>query len=163
MIEDRAARPITTRLHSALETRDTTEASGITSRFYDRIMEEVHERVNAHIIWFVSRYPGGVPDMARNERLRRCLQEARDHDSPVVTGVAGYMVLDNRIDNTIASPRRSTVRSNARPPATMTSRSTTDSGTNWVASARPCGADRQHQDGAPGHHVDRLAAVVQLQ
>lgn len=103
MIEDRAVRPLTTRLHTALEARAPYEASGITARFYERLMEEVHDRVNARIVWFVARYPGGIPDMARNEYLRRCLQEARDHDASVVTGVAGYVVLDNRIDNTISS------------------------------------------------------------
>jgi hypothetical protein len=103
MIEDRAVRPLTTRLHSGLQMRDAYEANGITARFYERIMEEVHERVQARYIWFVTRYPGGIPDMARNERLRRCLQEARDHDADIVSGVAGYIVLDNRIDNSVSS------------------------------------------------------------
>ncbi|MET0385782.1 MAG: hypothetical protein ABW321_07475 [Polyangiales bacterium] len=103
IIDDRAVKPLTTRLHTALKTRDEDRASGITARFYERLNEEVRDRVQARIIWFVARYPGGVSDMARNEHLRRCLQEARDNDAPVVTGVAGYLVLDNRIDNSIAS------------------------------------------------------------
>jgi len=103
MIERRVIRPLTAQLHEALVSRSPSEAEGITSRFYDRLTDEVNERVQARIVWFVSRYQGGVSDMAHDDYLRGCLREARAHEAAVVTGVAGYVVLDNQIDDTISS------------------------------------------------------------
>jgi hypothetical protein len=103
MIERRVVRPLTTLLRGELVLRAPSEAAGIADRFYEHLTEEVHERVQAHIVWFVSRYQGGVSDMAHDDRLRDCLREARAHDAAVVTGVAGYVVLENNIDDRVSS------------------------------------------------------------
>lgn len=105
VIEDRAVSPLTSRLRKMLDDRDPANSWALTSRFYNHLMEEVHERVQAKLLWFVTRYPGGMPDIARERTLRRCVQESRDNPgAALVTGVAGYIVLDNRIDTAIASP-----------------------------------------------------------
>ena len=104
VIEDRAVRPLESRLRTLVETREPSEAEAVTTRFHEYLMEDVNDRVQARVVWFVTRYPGGLPDIARNERLRRCVQELRNnHDAELVTGVAGYIILDNRIDHEIAS------------------------------------------------------------
>jgi hypothetical protein len=104
VIEDRAVRPLESRLRVLIESRDPRESDAVTTRFHESLMEEVRDRVQARFIWFVARYPGGLSDISRNERLRRCIQELRSNSgSEMITGVAGYIVLDNRIDNEISS------------------------------------------------------------
>jgi len=106
VIEDRAVRPLESRLRTLIETREPGESEAVTTRFHEHLMEEVNDRVQARVLWFVTRYPGGLPDIARNDRLRRCVQELRNNDgAEIVTGVAGYIVLDNRIDNEVASEK----------------------------------------------------------
>jgi len=104
VIDDRAVQPLENRLRQLLEASEARDTDGITRRFHNYLMEEVHDRVHANLLWFVTRYPGGLQDIMRNSRLRRCLQEVRGNEgAEIVTGVAGYIVLDNRIDNEIAS------------------------------------------------------------
>jgi hypothetical protein len=104
LIEDRAVKQVASHVRSALDTRDSLEASALTTRFAERLSDEVRERVKARLLWFVTRYPGGMPDIARNDRLRKCLQETRSNpDASLVTGVAGYVVLNNQIDTAIGS------------------------------------------------------------
>jgi len=104
VIEDRAVRPLESRLRTLIESREPSEAESVTTRFHENLMEEVNDRVQARVVWFVARYPGGLPDIARNERLRRCVQELRSNDgAELVTGVAGYIILDNRIDHQVSS------------------------------------------------------------
>jgi hypothetical protein len=55
------------------------------------------------VLWFVTRYPGGLADISRERQLRKCLQEGRARQAQLVTGVAGYMVMDNRIDSAVGS------------------------------------------------------------
>lgn len=103
VIDDRAVKPMTAEVQEALESRIGRDSASLTLRFEERLKEEVTDRVKARMLWFVTRYPGGVRDMTHNERLRKCLQEQRDNDAPLVTGVAGYVVLNNQIDTAIAS------------------------------------------------------------
>jgi len=104
VIEDRAVIPLSERVRKVMEDRDPPNAWAVTSRFHHGLMEEVHRRVQAKVLWFVTRYPGGLPDIARARPLRRCLQETRDTaGAQLVTGVAGYIVLDNRIDTAVGS------------------------------------------------------------
>jgi hypothetical protein len=104
VIEDRAVRDVTGRLKSALVRRNAADASSISRRFSSRLTDEVRERVRAKVVWFVARYPGGMPDMMRNEDLRRCVQEVQENPTALmVTGVAGYVVYSNHIDQTIGS------------------------------------------------------------
>jgi hypothetical protein len=104
LIEDRAVKQVAGHLRHALDDTDSMEASAITTRFAERLSEEVHERVKARLLWFVTRYPGGAPDLVRNQSLRKCLQDARNNvGSSLVTGVAGYVVLNNQIDTAIGS------------------------------------------------------------
>lgn len=103
VIEDRAVEPVTNRVRTVLQDRDASNASALTRRFHNQLLEEVHERVQAKLLWFVTRYPGGMADLSRERQLRKCLQESRDRHAQVVTGVAGYIVLDNRIDTAIGS------------------------------------------------------------
>jgi hypothetical protein len=103
MIEKRVIRPMTTRLRSELSLRSRTDSSGIAARFYEAMMDEMRERIDASVLWFVIRYPGGVPDMARNDELRRCVSESRQERGALITGVAGYAMLKNNIDETLVS------------------------------------------------------------
>jgi hypothetical protein len=103
MIEKRVIRPLTSRLHSELSYRSQADASGIATRFYENLMEETRERVDARVLWFVIRYPGGVEDMAHDQELRRCVMEAGHRDGWLITGVAGYAMLKNDIDESISS------------------------------------------------------------
>ena len=104
LIEDRAVRQVAGMLRRVLDEQDSREASAITTRFAERLAEEVRDRVKARLLWFVTRYPGGVPDIVRNDRLRKCMQETRNvAGASIVTGVAGYVVLNNQIDTAIGS------------------------------------------------------------
>ena len=104
VIEDRAVKPLASRLQKVLDDRDPRNAWVLTTRFQNSLMDEVQDRVQAKLLWFVTRYPGGLPDISRERTLRRCVQESRDNvGAQLVTGVAGYIVLDNRIDTAIAS------------------------------------------------------------
>jgi hypothetical protein len=102
-IDDRAVKPVANRMRTLLVERESPDASVISRRFETYLLDEVHDRVQARVLWFVTRYPGGVADLAREHQLRRCLQESRDRNAQLVTGVAGYMVMDNRIDTTVGS------------------------------------------------------------
>ncbi|HEX4354923.1 MAG TPA: hypothetical protein VHZ95_18455, partial [Polyangiales bacterium] len=78
-------------------------ANDITSRFEQQLDREVREKVKAHLLWFVARYQGGRPDISRNDKLKGCIEEQRTNsDASLVTGVAGYIVLDNQTDATIS-------------------------------------------------------------
>ena len=105
ILKDRAVEPLASRVRKMLDDRDPSNSWALTSRFHNSLMHEVHDRVQAKLLWFVTRYPGGLPDISRERVLRRCVQETRDNTgAQLVTGVAGYIVLDNRIDTAIASP-----------------------------------------------------------
>jgi hypothetical protein len=102
-IEDRAVKPVASRVRRLLQERETGNASALTRRFENHLMDEVRERVQARVLWFVTRYPGGLADLSRERQLRKCLQEGRSRNAQLVTGVAGYMVMDNKIDSAIGS------------------------------------------------------------
>jgi len=103
MIDWRVVRPLTTQLHAALAIHAPAEAAGISARFSDLLTDEVHERVQARIVWFVSRYQGGLADMEHDDHLQTCLSEARERRAAVVMGVAGYLMLGSQVDETISS------------------------------------------------------------
>jgi hypothetical protein len=103
VIEDRAVKPLANRVRKFIQDRDSSDAYSLSRRFEGHLMDEVHDRVQARVVWFVTRYPGGIADIARERQLRKCLQESRDRQAQVVTGVAGYMIMDNRIDTAISS------------------------------------------------------------
>lgn len=103
VIEDRAVKPLTNRVRVFIQERDSADAHALSRRFERALLTEVHDRVRARVVWFVTRYPGGIADIARERQLRKCLQESRDRHAKVVTGVAGYMVMDNQIDSAISS------------------------------------------------------------
>jgi hypothetical protein len=103
LIEERVVRRLTTRLHDALSSSMPDHAGAIAARFYGALMEELTDRISARVLWFVSRYSGGIVDMAHNVDLQRCLWEAHVHDAGVVTGVAGYIVLAEHIDSGVAA------------------------------------------------------------
>lgn len=103
VIEDRAVKPLANRVRTFIQERDSSEAYTLSRRFERHLMDEVHDRVQARVLWFVTRYPGGIADISRERQLRKCLQESRDRNAQVVTGVAGYMIMDNRIDTAVSS------------------------------------------------------------
>jgi hypothetical protein len=103
VIDDRVIKPVANRMRTLLVERESPDASVISRRFENHLLAEVHDRVQARVLWFVTRYPGGIADLSRERQLRKCLQESRDRQAQVVTGVAGYMVMDNRIDSAVGS------------------------------------------------------------
>jgi hypothetical protein len=103
VIEDRAVKPVVNRVRLLLQERDSSDAYTLARRFENHLMDEVHERVRARVLWFVTRYPGGIADISRERQLRKCMQESRDRQAQLVTGVAGYMIMDNRIDSAVGS------------------------------------------------------------
>jgi hypothetical protein len=103
VIEDRAVKPVTNRVRQFIQDRDASYAYTLGTRFERHLLDEVHDRVKARVLWFVTRYPGGIADISRERQLRKCLQESRDLHAKVVTGVAGYMIMNNQIDSAISS------------------------------------------------------------
>jgi hypothetical protein len=104
MIEDRAVKDLTKQLKAALDAKDVANSSDITVRFRSELAREVRARVKARLLWFVARYPGGRPDISRNEKLKSCVEEQRTNtDAALVTGVAGYIVMANKIDTAVSS------------------------------------------------------------
>lgn len=102
-IEDRAVKPVANRVRTLLLERESGDAYALARRFERHLIDEVHDRVQARVLWFVSRYPGGLADLSRERQLRKCLQESRSRGAQLVTGVAGYMIMDNKIDSAISS------------------------------------------------------------
>jgi hypothetical protein len=95
---------VSTQLKSLLDAKSIEDASAITRRFQAHLVEEVKAKVKARLLWFVARYPGGRPDISRNQKLKSCLDEQIENsDAALVTGVAGYIVIDNKIDTAIGS------------------------------------------------------------
>lgn len=103
VIEDRAVKPLVNRVRAFIQERESRDAYTLARRFERNLLDEVHERVQARVLWFVTRYPGGLADLSRERQLRKCLQESRDQQAKLITGVAGYMVMDNKIDSAISS------------------------------------------------------------
>jgi hypothetical protein len=103
VLDDRAVKPVANRVRAFIQERDASDAYTLSRRFENHLRDEVRERVQARVLWFVTRYPGGIADISRERQLRKCLQESRDRNAQVVTGVAGYMVMDNKIDTAIGS------------------------------------------------------------
>lgn len=102
-LEDRAVKPVVNRVRRLLMDRESRDAYALARRFENHLMDEVHDRVQARGLWFITRYPGGVADIARERQLRKCLQETRSRGAQLITGVAGYMAMENRIDSAIGS------------------------------------------------------------
>jgi hypothetical protein len=103
IIEDRAVKDLGKQLKAALDAKDVADSGDITARFQHNLTNEVRARVKAHLLWFVARYPGGRPDMSRNEKLKACVEEQRVNSAAtLVTGVAGYIVLNNQIDTAVS-------------------------------------------------------------
>jgi hypothetical protein len=104
MLEDTAVRDSSSRLKAALDAKSISASAGITERFQSQLVKEVKSKVKARLLWFVARYPGGRSDISKNEKLRSCVEEQKGNvEALLVTGVAGYIVLDNRVDSAIAS------------------------------------------------------------
>lgn len=103
VIEDRAVKPVANRVRAFIRERDASEAYTLGTRFERNLTQEVHDRVRARVLWFVTRYPGGISDISRERQLRKCIQESRALNAQLVTGVAGYMIMNNQIDTAISS------------------------------------------------------------
>ena len=104
MIEDTAVKDLTARFKTALDAKAVASASEISERFQSQLVKEVKAKVKARLLWFVARYPGGRSDISKNEKLRACVEEQKGNaEATLVTGVAGYIVLDNRVDSAIAT------------------------------------------------------------
>jgi len=138
MLEGTAVRDLTRQLKTALDAKAISAATDITSRFQSQLVKEVKAKVKARLLWFVARYPGGRADISKNEKLRSCVEEQKGNvEASLVTGVAGYIVLDNRIDAEIAS--ESTVvqaleAALAGQPDTLDAELKTNLGSTWTRS-----------------------------
>jgi hypothetical protein len=77
--------------------------------FKDRLREDVNAKVGARFFWFLTKWTGGKDSIARTPELRPCVDEVAYHNrneagsASFVTGVAGLMVLSNRVDTTVSS------------------------------------------------------------
>jgi hypothetical protein len=105
-LQDRAVRPVTMEFLSVLESKGVASAHELARRFGARLKLEVQQRVQARVLWFETRYPGGRADLERNLHLRACVDEQQQaKQAKLVTGLAGYVVMKNRVDASIDSPR----------------------------------------------------------
>lgn len=78
------------------------------SEFRERLKQDVASKVGVRFLWFLTKWTGGMDSIRKNQNFRACLEEVetqrREGDSAsMVTGVAGLMVLSNRVDTTVSS------------------------------------------------------------
>jgi hypothetical protein len=76
------------------------------ARFHDSLARIVRQKIRVKLLWFVSTYTGGRYAIEANQNLARCRQEVQAHageGARFVTGVAGFIVLQNEADVTINS------------------------------------------------------------
>lgn len=79
------------------------------ARFRNTLNEDVRSKVGARFFWFLTKWTGGKDSIMKNPYLRGCVQEVEAENTKdsgsarFVTGVAGLMVLSNRVDTTVSS------------------------------------------------------------
>lgn len=79
---------------------------GVEMRFQEFLARAVEQRVKARLLWFVATYPGGRYALETNPAFTKCRQAVHDHErdgAKFVSGVAGFIVLENFADTSINS------------------------------------------------------------
>jgi hypothetical protein len=81
---------------------------GVEAQFRKQLNEDVASKVGVRFFWFLTKWTGGKDSIRRNHNFKSCLQEVDQQISDgesasIVTGVAGLMVLSNRVDTTVSS------------------------------------------------------------
>jgi hypothetical protein len=77
--------------------------------FKAALQKTVKEKAHVRYIWFLMKWTGGRDSIAKNAALKRCVDEVdaqnQSHlgSASLITGVAGLLVLDNRIDTSVTS------------------------------------------------------------
>lgn len=77
---------------------------GVEMRFRDFLARAIEQRVRARLLWFVATYPGGRYAFESSPAFTRCRQVVHDHErdgARFVSGVAGFIVLENFADTSI--------------------------------------------------------------
>ncbi len=78
----------------------------VEAAFRDALRRIVEQKIHVALLWFVTTYTGGRYAMALNPALARCNQDVLSHTNDgaqFVTGVAGFIVLENQADVSINS------------------------------------------------------------
>lgn len=79
---------------------------GVEARFRDQLARAVEQRINVRLLWFVVTYPGGRYAFENTPAFTRCRQAVHDHEregARFVSGVAGFVVLQNVSDTSLTS------------------------------------------------------------
>jgi hypothetical protein len=79
---------------------------GLEAALHKALARVVAQKIRVHLVWFVATYTGGKYAMQANPVLSRCQQEVAAHatdGAQLVTGVAGFAVLQNEADVSINS------------------------------------------------------------
>lgn len=80
--------------------------AGAQARFQTALEQLVETKVDMKMLWFVTTYTGGRPAIEGNPNFTACRQEVANHSregANFVTGVAGFVVLSNRVDSSVTS------------------------------------------------------------
>lgn len=79
------------------------------AQFKHTLNHDVRSKVGARFFWFLTKWTGGRDSISQNPYLQTCVDEVNRENQKepgsarFVTGVAGLMVLSNRVDTTVSS------------------------------------------------------------
>ncbi len=79
------------------------------AEFRNRLKEDVASKVGVRFLWFLTKWTGGRDSIVKNGYFKQCVDEvesqnrANSGSASLVTGVAGLMVLSNRVDTSVSS------------------------------------------------------------
>lgn len=87
-----------------LRARGVNLSADVQAAFKSSLSETVGKKVGARYLWFLTKWTGGRDSIAKNPALAQCVADVtgKKHAS-LVTGVAGLLVLTNKVDTSVSS------------------------------------------------------------
>jgi hypothetical protein len=78
----------------------------LQDKFKSALRKSVEDNASVKYLWFLVKWTGGRDSISRNSAFQSCLDDVKSHeDKPggasLVTGVAGLLLLENKIDTSI--------------------------------------------------------------
>ncbi len=92
-----------------LRAKGVAFSAGAEAEFRNRLTRDVQSKVGVRFLWFLTKWTGGRDSIVKNQDFKGCVDEvesqnrARSGSASLVTGVAGLMVLSNRVDTSVSS------------------------------------------------------------
>lgn len=105
-LDQEISRRFTVEAMANLRKTGMTVDFAVEAAFRERLTRLVRQKLRVRLVWFVTTYTGGRYAAENNPALSACVHEMQAHRSDgaqIVTGVAGFAVLQNDADVSINS------------------------------------------------------------